>query len=243
MTLCGATVTCAWSLPRRHPDISTQTVHVWRAVIDRLAGAERLRGLLTVEELDRAAAYHFTRDREHFIASRGLLRLLLGRYLHLDPAQLSLLHAPGRKPELAAEMLAAPILRFNVARSDGVALLAFALDRHVGVDVERVRPDVDADSVAETFFAPVEVAALRALPASLQPAAFFEAWTHKEAYVKATGEGLAHSLAGVRADGSHDHLGRWSIRTLHPAEGYTAALVVEGHDWELRLYDVGDVLD
>ena len=200
-----------------------------------------MRDLLVAEELQRADRYRFARDREHFIVRRGVLRLLLGRYLSCDPRQLSLLERPGGKPEVAG--LPSPgAVRFNVSRSDGLVVYAFALDRDVGVDVERVRASVAADSVAETFFAPDEVVALRVLPVSLQPAVFFGAWTRKEAYVKATGVGLAQALDGVRADGSHDELGHWTVRTLHPAPGYVAALVVEGRDWTLERYEI-DGLD
>jgi 4'-phosphopantetheinyl transferase len=231
-----------WQPAPARPSLARDAVHIWRGFLDRPASeATRLRDALTPEERQRADCYHFTRDREHFIVRRGLLRLLLGRYLHHDPRALRLIEGPAGKPEVA-EIPSPGAVRFNVSRSDGLVVLAFALDRHVGIDVERVRPDVAADGVAETFFAPDEAAALRALPASLQPAVFFDAWTRKEAYVKATGQGLTRGLESVRADGSHDEAGRWTIRTLHPGPGYAAALVVEGGGWELHRYDIDGML-
>jgi 4'-phosphopantetheinyl transferase len=232
----------AWHRASARPSVARHTVHVWRGFLDRLtAHARAFRDVLAADELQRAARYHFARDFEHFIVRRGLLRVLLGRYLRVDPGQLRLIEGPAGKPEVAGTISPGAV-RFNVSRSDGLVLFAVTLDRQVGVDVERVRPAVADDSVAETFFAPGEVAALRALPAALQPAVFFNAWTRKEAYVKATGQGLTRGLDGVRADGSHDELGRFTVRTLHPAPGYAAALVVEGRDWELERYDIDGML-
>jgi 4'-phosphopantetheinyl transferase len=231
----------SWHAVSEHPHVSTRTVHVWRAHVDRLASkVDRFRELLAGEELDRAASYHFARDRARFITTRAVLRLLLGRYLKGDPARVRVLPGPGGKPEVVGG--AERSIRFNVSRSDGLALLAFTLERHVGVDIERVRPDVATDTVAETFFAPREVVALRALPAWLQPEAFFDTWTRKEAFVKAAGQGLAHGFDVVGVDGSRQDLARWSVRPLHPAPGYAGALVVEGTDWELQRYDADEAV-
>ena len=226
----------AWHPGPDKPSISRATVHVWRGALDRLASrAARLAAMLTADELRRADHYRFTRDRERFVAARALLRQLLGRYLASDPRHVRLVERPGGRPEVAGTRSPGAV-RFNVSHSEDVVLCAFTLDRDVGVDVERVRPAVAADTVAETFFSPVEVAALRALAPSLQSVAFFASWTRKEAYAKATGRGFTDGLE----DGWPD---RWSVRTLEPAPGYTAALVVEGHDHELRLYDGDAVMD
>jgi 4'-phosphopantetheinyl transferase len=240
---CGQPTANAWHPGPDKPSLSRATVHVWRGALDRLASrAPRLAAILTADELRKAEHYRFTRDRERFVAARALLRQLLGGYLASDPRHVRLVERPGGKPELAG-MRSPGVVRFNVSHSEDVVLCAFTLDRHVGVDVERIRPAVAADTVAETFFSPLEVAALRALPPSLQPAAFFASWTRKEAYAKATGRGLSDGLDDARSDGPLHHLDRWSVRMLEPAQGYAAALVVEGHDCEPRLYDGDAVMD
>lgn len=149
--------------------------------------------VLSADERERAARFHFLKDREHFIAARGLLRLLLSRYLDLPPQQLSFSYSPYGKPALAGERDCTS-LRFNVSHSHGVALYAFTLEREVGVDVEYIRQDVVGESIAEHFFSAQEVTSLRALPAGVQPQAFFNCWTRKEAFIKARGEGLSFPL-------------------------------------------------
>src|SRR5205085_2573900 len=114
-------------------------VHVWRANLDRTAeDVRQFQQLLSVDEQERAARYHFPRDRDHFIVGRGLLRTILGHYLERDPAGLSFCYNPQGKPGLDRESA----LAFNVAHSHGLALYAFTQGRAVGVDVEKVRAEV-----------------------------------------------------------------------------------------------------
>jgi len=218
----------------RHDD-----VHVWRAALDveprRMA---LLLPLLTPEERTRAARFRLARDRDRFIAGRARLRLLLGRYLAVPPAEIRFRLGPHGKPAL--EWPARRIdLRFNMSRSSGVALYALAVGREVGVDVERVT--AADEQVAETAFAPAEMTTLRELPPSLRTDAFFACWTRKEAFVKARGDGLSFpldrcevslaphmpaALLAVRDDPAE--AGRWSLHSLRPSDGYAAAVAVEG---------------
>lgn len=204
--------------------------------------------LLSADERERAERFHFRRDRDHFIAARGLLRLLLSRYLGLPPQQLSFSYSPYGKPSLAAERDRAR-LRFNVSHSQGIALYAFTLEREIGVDVEYIRQDVVGESVAEHFFSAQEVASLRSLPAEVQPQAFFNCWTRKEAFIKARGEGLSFPLdqfdvslvpgepaALISTRNDLLEASRWSLQTLPVEEGYVAALAVEGYNWRLECW-------
>src|SRR5260370_493417 len=85
-------------------------------------------------------------------------------------------------------------LRFNLSHSHSLALYAITHQRELGVDLEFIRPEVVEEPIAERFFSAAEDAVLRCLPASLQPEAFFNCWTRKEAYIKAKGEGLTIPL-------------------------------------------------
>ena len=120
----------------------------------------------------------------------------------------------------------------------------------MGVDVERIRPEVVQETIAEHFFAPREVIVLRALPAPLQATAFFACWTRKEAYIKAKGDGLALPLdqfevslapdepaALLRTAWDSQEAACWALQDLAPAPGYRAAVAVAGHDWHLTCWD------
>lgn len=243
----AATAVDTWLKPPPSIVLRADEVHVWRAPLthedDRL---ERLRGTLAPNECERAARFHFERDRRHFIAARGILREILGRYLALPPGSLRFVYTAYGKPHLADERMGAS-LRFNVSHSGELALYAISRGRELGVDIEQVRTDIEHRQIAAQFFSRQEVAALSALPEGLQQEAFFLCWTRKEAYIKGIGEGLSlpldsfdvsltpgapASLLAVRGDATE--AARWTLRALEPGAGYHAALVAEGHGWHLK---------
>jgi 4'-phosphopantetheinyl transferase len=222
-------------------------IDVWCVELNR--PAEQARSLLQIlapDERNRAERFHFPSDRRHFINARGMLRVLLGRYLGMPPAGLQFCYGPFGKPSLAPQF-GGDTLRFNVSHSHELALYALTRGREIGIDIEYIRAGFAGDEMAEGFFSPREVETLRALPEDLKTQAFFNCWTRKEAYVKARGEGLSLPLKqfdvaftpGERAsllyvqDAPSEPL-RWSLRELTPAADYAAALVVEGRDCRVR---------
>jgi 4'-phosphopantetheinyl transferase len=230
--------------------------HVWRAGLEPGGPAlRRLWEMLSADERRRADRFHFRRDREHFVAARGGLREILGRYTGAAPGSLRFSYDGFGKPSLSGpapgvEAGGAPP-RFNVSHSGGVALYAVTAGREVGVDIERVREDFAGLDIARNFFSPDEVAALSALPAGERAAAFFDCWTRKEAYIKARGQGLSHPLhlftvsltpgrpaALLRTDDDPAEAARWSLVELFPGEGYRAALAVEGEVSSLRCWSL-----
>lgn len=224
-------------------------VHVWKAALD-LAEPRvlELEKTLSQDERDRAARFHFEIDRARFIVGRGILRAILGRYLGVEPHRLRFQYALHGKPALAPGA-SAHDLRFNAAHSGGMVLYAVTSGREVGIDVERLRPDFATEAIAERFFSPGEVASLRALPVEARLKAFFDCWTRKEAYIKATGHGLSHPLqrftvslapgaaALLGTDDDAREASRWSLQELSPGPGYAAALAVEGHGWRLQCWE------
>jgi 4'-phosphopantetheinyl transferase len=219
------------------------TVHVWPASLDLGAGqGAACARVLSPDERARADAFRFDRDRQRFIATRGLLRMLLGVCLGAAPEEVGLVADPAGKPRLAGRQ-AASGLRFSLAHAGGLALFAVAQDREVGVDLERVEPAVAWPDVAAAFFSVAELARLNALAPAERPRGFFRQWTRREAWAKATGLGLA----GLDAYGAlppwggldarpvrvafADGLRRWALVDLDDVvPGHAAALVVEGED-------------
>jgi len=175
-------------------DLPERFVEVWDARLDLAADElQTLHGLLTPAERDRASRFHFERDRRRFIAARGRLRQLLGRYRDAPPAALVIEMGASGKPFTRGE----PPLEFNVAHSDDRAVFAFA-HWPVGVDVERIRPLPDLLMIAARFFAPAEYEAMQRLTGASLEDTFFRCWTLKEAYLKAAGDGLSFPLSAFQ---------------------------------------------
>jgi 4'-phosphopantetheinyl transferase len=238
----------SWRDPAHTMYIGTTDVHVWRAELtDAVAEIPRLRALLTPDEKCRAERFHFQRDYTRFLTARGILRIILGRYLNREPEDLRFTYGRYGKPAL--NDMGTDALYFNLSHSDGLAIYAITRGRELGIDLEQIRSERAAKQIAERFFSPREVAALRALPQSMQAEAFFSCWTRKEAYIKATGRGLAVALdrfdvsvvPGERVVllqtlDNWREASRWSLRALDPGPGFAAALAVEGYDWVLSCW-------
>lgn len=181
--------------------------------------------LLSADERSRAQRYRFDGDRRRFVTVRSSLRRLLGRYLDAPAADLDFTYSDRGKPALRDVALS-----FNVSHSQDVALIAIAGDRAVGVDLEYHRSS-NIPALARRFFHPQEAAELQARPASDRDRRFFQYWTAKEAYLKATGDGLA-KLSDIEIcwQGATPHLSEkpgWHLHPLHLHPQYSAALVVE----------------
>jgi len=207
--------------------IPAAEVHVWRAWLDVSAGLlGQLEASLSPDERERAARFRFVKDRDRFVAARGILRDILARYLGANAAALRFRYEAAGKPALADSSE----LRFNASHSHGLALYAVATERDVGIDIELIRPRVAEEKIAERFFRPAEAASLRTLPKEKQAEAFFRIWTRKEAYIKAVGTGLSMPLDSF----DPAEVPGWEVRDLDPDPRYRAALAVEGEGWSVR---------
>lgn len=235
-----AALLCPKPTDRLDSPLLPPDVHVWRIALaaDDQTVAQ-LSDCLDHAEQSRAAAFHFPRDRRRFIVSHAATRRILAGYLEVQAADLGFTLAPGGKPRLAPPFEASG-LHFNLSHAHELALLAVAHGRSVGVDIEYLRPLPDALSLAETFFAPAETARLRPLlGAPPGERLFFTCWTRKEAFIKATGDGLARPLdsfvvtflphdppALLQASDPLSPIEGWTLIPLEPAPDYVAALVV-----------------
>ncbi len=237
----------SWRPPPDGLTLAARDVHVWRASLSvpetRLANFQ---AVLNDDERARAARFRNPLHGADFTVGRGVLRMLLGRYLNRQPQDIRFSYSDYGKPFIAD---ATATLRFNLSHSQDLALYAFTLQREIGVDIEYVRPVPSRDQIAEQFFSPNETQVLSALPAAQQDIGFFNCWTRKEAYIKAHGEGLSLPLdqfdvslapgepaALLETRVASDHAERWALRALQPGDNYRAALAVEGHDWVLSTW-------
>lgn len=206
------------------------------ACLDIAAVAEcewiRLAALLDESESARAARFVFEADRRAYIGAHALLRVLLSRRANIAPAAWRFASAPLGKPYLVSPPRD---LGFNLSHTRGMAAVAVAEAREVGVDVEALAQARDVLRVADRFFAPEEAAAIRAATGEeARNNLFFSIWTLKEAVVKAEGRGLSRgldsfvvSLSPLRINGAADErfsLGQWRRR------GFCVAAAAQGED-------------
>ncbi|HZP93964.1 MAG TPA: 4'-phosphopantetheinyl transferase superfamily protein [Burkholderiales bacterium] len=223
--------------------LASNEVHCWCVSLDvPPRTCARLYATLSLDERNRSARFRFGSDRRRFIVAHGVLRDLLARYLQTRPGRISYVYNAFGKPDLSPEF--GGRLKFNLAHSNGLALIAIASHSNIGVDVECISAQPDHSEIARCFFAGEEIDQLNALPSHLYAKGFFSCWTKKEAYLKARGDGLAIPLNSFSVPLTIDPADdpgtlyiasneivpgkRWSLYTLQPAPGYIGALAIEG---------------
>jgi 4'-phosphopantetheinyl transferase len=196
----------------------------------------RLEAMLSPDERARAARYRHHRDAIRFVAARGGLRERLGALLGSSPSAIRFGYGDHGKPSLPD----APELSFNLAHTDGLALLATTARAALGIDVEALDAGFGGQEIARQFFSSGEVAALLALEPEERDAAFLRCWTRKEAYIKAVGDGLYMPLDAfavafgpgepARLTWCRDagEVQRWSLHDVSDmVPGYVAAVAVD----------------
>jgi 4'-phosphopantetheinyl transferase len=175
--------------------LDERSIHVWPIRISpSIAVVARFERFLTADERARAARFKFRHLQHSFLISRGILRALIGRYIGTPPGSIRFAYGPAGKPSLETQ---GPI-RFNASRSGNLAVFALTRGCELGIDIERIRIVEDIQSITDRLFCPEETEELMSMTTKQRERAFFLCWSRKEAYVKATGDGLSMSLTSFR---------------------------------------------
>ena len=231
---------CDWHNPPQKVSLFFNEIHLWRANLDLPSSMiKQLAYNLSKDEKTRANRFRFEQHRDRFIAGRGILRQLLANYLQIKSDLIIFEYSDRGKPQIASS-LNKDSLQFNVSHSQDLALYGFNYQKNIGVDLEYIKDKIDYEQLAKRFFTTEELRLINSYPASEQKTIFFQLWTAKEAYLKATGDGLAGSLDTIeftldsnyelnlvqikqdRAAASH-----WLIDNFIPQDNFIATVAVE----------------
>ena len=228
-------------------------IWLWRLSLPASA-LERLWRNLSPEERAKAVRFAARLHREQYVAGRGCLREILGRYLHRPPHSVSIHCNAFGKPRLGNGSASA--LHFNLSHSGDFAALAVSPAFDVGIDIEEMRPL--EEPIADRFFSPVEAGALRHISSERSVRAFYRCWTSKEAFVKAHGVGLSLPLdsfdvsvdpdrppALLSLAGDRSAARQWSFLALDLPDGLsgTVTALTVGNRVTLRYRDAAAILE
>jgi 4'-phosphopantetheinyl transferase len=221
--------------------LSQGSVRVFYLALEDDGNLPALWSLLDEDERTRAGRFAAEKSRRRFVMAHGQMRVILGAVLDESAADIRFSRAEYGKPFVSDRRID---LRFSLSHSGERALLALAVGREIGVDIEQCQA-VDVLELARQCFSRREYGTLQLLPASQRLDAFYRGWTRKESLVKARGDGLfcplrdfdvnleeasGDLLVGWRL--ADDDGGRWAIRSLPVDAVYAAAITVEGGSWE-----------
>jgi 4'-phosphopantetheinyl transferase len=205
--------------------IGDSDVQVWIARFSAGRLDLALRGALAAElddvTLTRVDRYRTAEDRDRGLAAHALLRRLLGSVVGERPSRLRIATwcAEHRTAEHGKPYLSGwgdqPPVQFNLSHSGDLVAVALAgPGQQIGVDVESLSRPVNWQTLRRSVFSDHE---WHQTGASAAPAhARAQAWSRKEACVKATGRGLATPLRSVLLSSgpgaATDQPGSWRAR-------------------------------
>lgn len=219
--------------------IKPNQLHLWIADLDVSESLiKSLSETLSNDEKIRAQRFRFPQHQNRFIVARGLLRKTLADYLRIKPAHIKFEYNQKGKPRISGGGI--DRLEFNISHSQNLALYGITLNRPIGVDLEYIRDFEQVEPIAQRFFTPQEYQQIKSLPKPQQQETFFRAWTAKEAYLKATGEGLSGGLDTVEIELNRKQplklisinqnpqaANHWRLYELNPAPNYQAAIAIQ----------------
>jgi 4'-phosphopantetheinyl transferase len=213
--------------------LTDDVVHVWHVTVSALQPClSAFMAVLPSDEWGRAAQFAAARDQRRFIARRGWLRSVLGRYLGVSAAVVRLAYSALGKPQLLPG--AHPrTLQFSVTSADEHIWLAVTATTPLGIDGERIDAQVAWEPIARRFFTRAEHRLIAAAAPLDQPAIFFRYWTSKEAYIKAWG-GSISALPEVsvamqpRSTASMPTMPDGMLTHVMPLPGYMATVALLG---------------
>ena len=208
------------------------TLDLWLISLERPVEVD----VLSADEINRLNRYRFATDQRKFAVARTSLRQILAHYSQIAPAKLSFDYGAHGKPFLSNECS----LQFNLSHSGEYALCGVARQA-VGVDIEQLRVMDRLEGLVKRCLTVSEQRALAKVLPEQQSTGFLRYWTCKEAYLKATGQGISESLTAIEVDlGPTPQLKApgqlWQLQIITPCIGYTAAVVMPPDIIQLRYW-------
>jgi len=175
--------------------LNEREVHIWNFELEGITDSSKnkLKEILSKDELARAAKFKFDIDRDKYICGIGLLRLLINMYTNILPKLISFEYNKFGKPEVSKEQNNTN-LRFNMSHSQDMLCIGFIKDEPIGVDIEVIKPIKDFQDVANNFFSDSEIQQLKTFTEEKSLEGFYTCWTGKESFIKFSGEGLSYPL-------------------------------------------------
>ncbi|HEY9818000.1 MAG TPA: 4'-phosphopantetheinyl transferase superfamily protein [Candidatus Obscuribacterales bacterium] len=207
--------------------------------------SEVAQNLLSAEEQQRGDRFKFPVDRDRYRTSRAILRLLLSHYLSCPPDQIPFQYSSTGKPGLPSPYDQMG-LQFNLSHAGTISLYGLTVGNRIGVDLEPQRTIPHLDDIVKTQFSPQIAAQFCQVSPQNAPVYFFRLWTVTEAYLKATGQGLA-GLAAVNlwenAIAPFESLTPvpglpqpWSTLLFEMPESTVGAIAIEGKAIKVAIY-------
>lgn len=166
--------------------LADNDIHLWMVNPKEITETSLLRELLSTSECEKVDRYRSVSSQHTALITRSFIRLLLSHYCPVSPQQWQFTIGALGKPEIKNPPFN---LRFNLSHNNELIICALCLNNDIGCDIENLSRKISVNAIVERFFSAQEAQLIKA-----EPTRFFEYWTLKEAFVKATGLGISQGL-------------------------------------------------
>ena len=173
-------------------NLTTEKVYVFLINLDFFDFPDFI-GLLSKYEVKRADKMKTKKKKRQYIITRGMIKKLLSIIIDKDPHKIEFSYNHHGKPFIN-EKYNGYSVEFNTSHSGRYGLIAITLDNKVGVDIQKIKPEIDFRALSSRFFSNNERNELLKLEKHEQQEAFYLGWVRKESFIKATGMGVAYGL-------------------------------------------------
>jgi 4'-phosphopantetheinyl transferase len=230
------------SLVFQDHELNIDTVEIWHGNITA-EDAHYQNYWRVLDAAEQAHAGKLKNDllRKRYVAAHGRLRLVLAETLNEPPEKISIKKAEHGKPYLADT----PELTFNLSHSADALVIAVGWNCQLGVDMEVCKSRTSLAALVDKCFAEEEIAYWKQLSEAEKTVGFYRFWTRKEAFVKATGRGIALglNLCVINPENQTEFLRvpadcgpalTWQVRDIALGQGVCGAIVTDKDDFEVR---------
>ncbi len=152
--------------------------------------------ILSLAEQQRVARLSSPREQRRATVRLARRRQVLAEVLDVEPQEVVMGQHPGGKP--FATTPTGEDLGLSASHCGGLGLIAMTLERRIGVDVEAISELPDAGSFGAWATTALESRDITALGQEERTDANLRLWTRKEAYLKATGEGIGGGIRHIQ---------------------------------------------
>lgn len=227
-----------WQHPPTELVLKDGELHLWRFELNSSKPElDGLRGLLAADELIRADRLLDLQKKKQFIVARARLREILGHYQKVEPNQIKFQYNNHGKPALSGSHHSS--ISFNLSHSGHWGALAVVNKFAIGIDLEKIDPDMLFSQLADRYFNDDEKLQLSQYPPERQRRGFYRLWTQKEAMLKLEGVGFQKKSS----TDNHFKTKRWSIRFFPVAPDFICSVATVGQIVSIRKFHVQSVLN
>ena len=225
--------------------MKSETVKIWHGkVTAEDAHYQAYWRVLDEAEQTQAGKFKNALLHNRYVEIHGRLRMLLAQKLNQSPEKIRIKKAEHGKPYLADY----PELAFNLSHSADRVMIAVGWNCQIGIDIEICKQRINLCGLVDKCFSEEEVAYWINLPDDQKKQAFYRFWTRKEAFVKATGHGIAlglkqcvinpeNSTEFLRVPDNCGQASAWHVLEIDLGEGVWGALVADKAFADVRLMD------